>query len=74
MAIPSKTDNTVEAKKFPILRNTNLTTIIMQTKEFLFKMANIQKMRKQAQKISLSKCRLLKIITSSGMKQTAISL
>jgi len=46
MVIPSKTDNTAEAKKFTILKNTNMTTIIMQTKEYLFKMANTQKMRK----------------------------
>jgi hypothetical protein len=74
MVILSKADSTAEPKKFQTLKNMNMTTITMSTKPSHFKMDYTQKMRKQTRKISLLKCRPLKIITNSDMKQMGISL
>ena len=74
MDIISRADSLTEAKIFQTLKNMNMTTITMQTKISLIQMDNTKKMRKQTQKITLSKCRLHKIITNIDMKQMDISL
>lgn len=74
MDISNRADSLTEAKIFQTLKNMNMTTITMQTKIFIIQMDNTKKMRKQTQKITLSKCRRLKIITNTDMKQMDISL